>query len=457
MLLTSPVVVVWEWLNGLGRWRPYSPALSHYIEAMLEASPRVSSVLLGRVDEKLVSCVLDLQTMRQFRQDTGAVHPVQRRYYDPSSAPGKGVVWEWESDGGVWTPYDMEIIVFIQCAFEKQQSWIDLSSIGFCYIIDFTTMLQINHQTRQKRRLRWRQDLVYPLLTGSWPKLQSWLASPGIPSKPAPKQPCTCPQCLLVKNVMGSISPTTEAAVKGVSPTGPRHRSVAGIKTLVNDVVPAQSAQTIRSRKQTVVNQVNKEQATSVPAQTVVTTVTNPMEIKYKKSQNNRKSLSHNHLHCIAMAQSKALIAAGVPTLPVKKLNGSSPVNPALAGISGILMSAAGLPVCLIRPSKIILQPPVKSEINPIPDISSISCKTSKKQSRKSRKPEEIVKKYLQKVQSPLEENCSISMVKKATLYSEARTGEEAKLLRPCTTVARKSHPQGVQLRIHGKTSDISS
>ncbi|TMS02349.1 E3 ubiquitin-protein ligase DTX4 [Larimichthys crocea] len=79
--------------------------------------------------------------------------------------------------------------------------------------------------------------------------------------------------------------------------------------------------------------------------------------------------LSRPALQRIAMAQSRALIASGVPTVPVKNLNGSSPVHPALAGITGILMSAAGLPVCLTRPPKLVLHPPPvsKSDIKPVP------------------------------------------------------------------------------------------
>lgn len=99
-----------------------------------------------------------------------------------------------------------------------------------------------------------------------------------------------------------------------------------------------------------------------------------------------------------------------VPTVPVKNLNGSSPVNPALAGedgptrevcgghlhslmlscppppgITGILMSAAGLPVCLTRPPKLVLHPPPvsKSEIQSIPGISHTCRKTTKKQAKK--------------------------------------------------------------------------
>ncbi|CAL9700945.1 unnamed protein product [Knipowitschia caucasica] len=101
-----------------------------------------------------------------------------------------------------------------------------------------------------------------------------------------------------------------------------------------------------------------------------------------------------------------------VPTVPVKNLNGSSPVHPALAGITGILMSAAALPVCLTRPPKLVLHPPPvsKSDIKPVPGFGHCCRKTTKKQTRKGKTPEEVVKKYLQKVKSPPEEDCTICM-----------------------------------------------
>lgn len=71
MLLAS-AVVVWEWLNEHGRWRPYSPAVSHHIEAVARAGPRAGgSVVLGQADSRLAPYIIDLQSMHQFRQDTG--------------------------------------------------------------------------------------------------------------------------------------------------------------------------------------------------------------------------------------------------------------------------------------------------------------------------------------------------------------------------------------------------
>ncbi|NWW31674.1 DTX4 ligase, partial [Panurus biarmicus] len=288
------------------------------------------------------------------------IRPVRRSYYDPSSAPGKGVVWEWENDSGTWTPYDMDVGITIQRAYEKQHPWVDLSAIGFCYVIDFATMGQINRQTQRKRRVRRRLDMVYPLVSGTLPKSQSWPASPGAAAAP-PVPACTCPQCLLVMSVKATAGPGTA---------------------------------TLQPRKA----------APAPPAP--------PSVGSGKGSRPSLGTLNRSHLQRLAIAQSRVLIASGVPTVPVKNLTGSSPVNPALAGITGILMSAAGLPVCLTRPPKLVLHPPPvsKSEIQSIPGISHSCRKTTKKQARKGKTPEEVLKKYLQKVRHPPDEDCTICM-----------------------------------------------
>lgn len=63
-------VVVWEWMNEHGRWRPYSAAVCHHIENVLKGDAR-GTVVLGQVDDQLSPYVIDLQSMHQFRQDTG--------------------------------------------------------------------------------------------------------------------------------------------------------------------------------------------------------------------------------------------------------------------------------------------------------------------------------------------------------------------------------------------------
>lgn len=64
-----------------------------------------------------------------------------------------------------------------------------------------------------------------------------------------------------------------------------------------------------------------------------------------------------------------------------------------ISGITGILMSAAALPVCLTRPPKLVLHPPPvsKSDIKPVPGFGHCCRKTTKKQARKGKHTKEFV------------------------------------------------------------------
>uniref|UniRef100_A0A8C2VKQ8 E3 ubiquitin-protein ligase n=1 Tax=Chinchilla lanigera TaxID=34839 RepID=A0A8C2VKQ8_CHILA len=337
-------VVVWEWLNEHSRWRPYTATVCHHIESVLKEDAR-GSVVLGQVDAQLVPYIIDLQSMHQFRQDTGTMRPVRRNFYDPSSAPGKGIVWEWENDGGAWTAYDMDICITIQNAYEKQHPWLDLSSLGFCYLIYFNSMSQMNRQTRRRRRLRRRLDLAYPLTVGSIPKSQSW------PVGASSGQPCSCQQCVLVNS--------TRAASNAILASQRRKAPTPGQNNL-NRPGPQRTAASVGAR---------------------------------------------------------ASIPPGVPALPVKNLNGTGPVHPALAGMTGILLCAAGLPVCLTRAPKPILHPPPvsKSDVKPVPGVPGVCRKTKKKHLKKSKNPEDVVRRYMQKVKNPPDEDCTICMERLVT------------------------------------------
>ncbi|XP_042328661.1 E3 ubiquitin-protein ligase DTX4 isoform X2 [Sceloporus undulatus] len=317
----------------------------------------------------------------------------------------------------------MEVAITIQHAYEKQHPWIDLTSIGFCYIIDFSTMGQINRQTQRKRRVRRRLDMVYPLVTGTLPKSQSWPASPGVASTP-PAPACTCPQCLLVMSIKAAVaagsnggSGATVSQQQPHQPQPPPRKAISlsgssKLPTPASVHKPQDGTATMRSSLKTLASQVSRRQAASTPALTTTNSPASPPGANGKVTRASLNTLNRTNLQRLAIAQSRVLIASGVPTVPVKNLNGSSPVNPALAGITGILMSAAGLPVCLTRPPKLVLHPPPvsKSEIKPIPGISSTCRKTTKKQAKKGKTPEEVLKKYLQKVRHPPDEDCTICM-----------------------------------------------
>ncbi|XP_076584707.1 E3 ubiquitin-protein ligase DTX4-like isoform X1 [Chaetodon auriga] len=546
MLLAS-AVVVWEWLNEHGRWRPYSPAVSHQIEAAIRSSdPRGGSVVLGQVDSRLSPYIIDLQSMHQFRQDTGTIRPVRRSFYDPGSAPGQGWQWEWENDAGTWTPYDMEVAIAIENAHNRQQPCLDLTPLGFCYLIDFKNMTQVNRQSQRCRRIQRRADMAYPLVSGPLPVpkgggvgagggltgallgvgvsgtslgIGSSLYPNGVLPATGLGQPCSCQQCMLVLSVKTNTGGAGGGGVGvGIQTLGRRsltmQRPKNSVPTISKPLSPSKSATLGRGQQQNSNSNSNYYQTLphglaiskntasprknaqlfaqslaaltagtsslgisssfnrppppslpppqpptsnpnlnppsvpakhssssaneSVPTATLISPANSvttppspvpspsPLVMKPQRTPSSAATVCHAPLpqrsslaglsrpalQRIAMAQSRALIASGVPTVPVKNLNGSSPVHPALAGITGILMSAAALPVCLTRPPKLVLHPPPvsKSDIKPVPGFGHCCRKTTKKQARKGKTPEEVVKKYLQKVKSPPEEDCTICM-----------------------------------------------
>ncbi|XP_026072838.1 E3 ubiquitin-protein ligase DTX1 [Carassius auratus] len=407
-------VVVWEWLNEHGRWRPYSAAVCHHIENILKGDAR-GTVILGQVDPQLTPYVIDLQSMHQFRQDTGTMRPVQRNFYDPSSAPGKGIVWEWENDCGSWTLYDMELCVSIQNAYEKQHPWLDLSSLGFSYLVDFDGMSQTNRQSQRKRRIRRRMDLAYPLIAGSIPKSQSW------PVGTSSGTPCTCQQCLLVNS--------TRAASNAILALQQR-RKLYGTEGGATAAVVRQSntfagtslwspTTTVAKRHHNNISlggggggklDMNGVKFPCTPA--IMTLPSN-----HALTINGQNNLNRPGMQRITGTASRGSVPPGVPALPVKNLTGSGPVHPALAGMTGILMCAAGFPVCLTRAPKPILHPPPvsKSDLKPVPGINSIRRKTKKKHLRKGKKPEDVVRRYTEKIKMAPDEDCTICMERLAT------------------------------------------
>uniref|UniRef100_A0A8C4ZND2 E3 ubiquitin-protein ligase n=1 Tax=Gadus morhua TaxID=8049 RepID=A0A8C4ZND2_GADMO len=387
-------VVVWEWLNEHGRWRPYSAAVCHHVENVLKGDAR-GTVVLGQVDGQLTPYVIDLQSMHQFRQDTGTMRPVQRNFYEPSSAPGKGVVWEWENDSGSWTPYDMEICVTIQNAYEKQHPWLDLTSLGFGYLIDFGSMVQTNRQSQRTRRLRRRMDLAHPLIMGSIPKSQSW------PVGASSGQPCSCQQCILVNS--------TRVASNAILASQRRklHGAVGGAAS--NAGGPAAGGLALTTVRQS--NTFSTLSRANFPCNPVMPGLT-PAHGHHALTVNGQNNLNRPGTQRASVGAARGAIPPGVPALPVKNLTGSGPVHPALAGMTGILLCAAGLPVCLTRAPKPVLHPPPinKGDMRPVPGVNGTRRKTKKKHLRRGKNPEDVVRRYTEKIKVVPDEDCTICM-----------------------------------------------
>lgn len=62
-------VIVWEWMNEFGRWRPYEPNVTQFIENSYQTNS--NQVNLGAADSALSSYSIDFITTCQIRLGTG--------------------------------------------------------------------------------------------------------------------------------------------------------------------------------------------------------------------------------------------------------------------------------------------------------------------------------------------------------------------------------------------------
>ncbi|XP_041742254.1 probable E3 ubiquitin-protein ligase DTX2 isoform X2 [Coregonus clupeaformis] len=186
---SQPMVVVWEWQDDLGFWRPYSGQVSGYIEQCFSSprghrggGPGSTSIGLGQSDPSLSPYLIDIPSLKQFRQDTGKTRSVRRQLFAQSSGLGSGVYWEWANDEGGWTPYETRTSILLEHSYQARQATADMASHGYNYIVDLTVLAQVNKATGYRRQVRRQGNLPYPLASGA----------SVIHSGPA----CSCHQCL---------------------------------------------------------------------------------------------------------------------------------------------------------------------------------------------------------------------------------------------------------------------
>ncbi|XP_075296415.1 putative E3 ubiquitin-protein ligase DTX2 isoform X2 [Opisthocomus hoazin] len=366
----STAVAVWEWQDEFGRWRPYRGNVCSYIEQVFQASQQkgrrsgsglVSSIPLGHADPVLAPYVIDIPSLTQFRQDTGTMRAVRRHLFPGDSAAGQGIVWEWQNDEGGWSPYEMNVCVFLEQSRATNHQRVDLGPLGYNYEVDFVAQVQTNKTTRFRRSVQRRLDAPYPVSTSPAP------LHPGVA--------CSCQQCWLNSGT-GPITTRYRHSMTNFPNSSTTHQ-VSGRTASVS----SSSVSFVPYNKPTLSG------ARSTPRLNVQSTWALP------QPGGPSTGLSASN-------------GVSAPNLPVR-MPKASKVTQALAGMTAILMSAAGLPVHLT------CVPQAASTHKATKKHSSV--KEGRKVSKKATptEPEAVVKKYLEELKgSPADEDCIICMEK---------------------------------------------
>lgn len=109
---------------------------------------------------------------------------MRRSLFAQSSGLGSGVYWEWLNDEGGWTPYETRTSILLEHSYQARQGTADLGPHGYNYIVDLTSLAQVNKASGFRRQVRRQCNLPYPL------------ASSGPPAIPSSGVACSCQQCL---------------------------------------------------------------------------------------------------------------------------------------------------------------------------------------------------------------------------------------------------------------------
>ncbi|XP_023609254.1 probable E3 ubiquitin-protein ligase DTX2 isoform X7 [Myotis lucifugus] len=394
---TSPVaVVVWEWQDEMGIWHPYSATVCNYIEQQFvqQKGQRFGlgslahSIPLGQADPSLAPYIIDLPSWTQFRQDTGTMRAVRRHLFSQLSAPGRGIVWEWLNDDGSWTAYEASICDYLEQQVARGNQLVDLAPLGYNYIVNYATHIQTNKVSNYCRSVRRQAGPPYPVTTIIAPPGHTGVA-------------CSCHQCL---------------NSGGTGPVSGRYRhSMTSLPAYPTPQTPQRTAVIFGAHQAFApYNKPSLSGARSAPR----LNTTNPWGGVLPSLGNQPfycSSLSHLGPQRQPPGSSTASGAsASMPTGPVSN-PGSIPttvpvqmpkpsrVQQALAGMTSILMSAIGLPVCLSRAPQ-----PASPPASCLASKSHSSVKRLRKMSMKGGtskpEPEQVVRNYTEELKTAPDE-----------------------------------------------------
>ncbi|KAK1344917.1 hypothetical protein QTO34_013621 [Cnephaeus nilssonii] len=397
----SPVaVVVWEWQDEMGTWHPYSATVCNFIEQQFvqQKGQRFGlgslahSIPLGQADPSLAPYIIDLPSWTQFRQDTGTMRAVRRHLFSQLSAPGRGIVWEWLNDDGSWTAYEASICDYLEQQVARGNQLVDLAPLGYNYIVNYATHIQTNKASNYCRSVRRQAGPPYPVTT--------IIAPPGHMGVA-----CSCHQCL---------------NSGGTGPVSGRYRhSMTSLPAYPTPQTPQRTAVIFGAHQAFApYNKPSLSGARSAPR----LNTTNPWSGVLPSLGNQPfycSSLSHLGPQRQPPGSSTASGASAsmpsgpgsnpgsIPTTVPVQMPKPSRVQQALAGMTSVLMSAIGLPVCLSRAHQ-----PASPPASCLASKSHSSVKRLRKMRDSKARAEQVIRNYTEELKTAPDEDCIICMEK---------------------------------------------
>ncbi|KAK7925253.1 hypothetical protein WMY93_007563 [Mugilogobius chulae] len=495
-LHSQPMVVVWEWQDDQGYWRPYSGQVCAYIEHCV--SPRgqrlagagLTNICLGHSDPSLAQYLIDIQGLKQFRQDTGKTRSVRRSLFAQSSGLGSGVYWEWANDEGTWTPYETRTSILLEHSYQARQGTADLGSHGYNYIVDLTSLTQVNKSTGFRRQVRRQCSLPYPLVSSGLSSGVHTGVSSGVSALSSGTSGLSSGASALSSGTSGLSFGHSTGISSGLS-TGLSSGLSTGLSSGLSTGLSSGASGTSAPG--------NPSSLACSCQQCLSHSTTRPMSSRSRHSfssgnltrpslqSSGRATVSHptsvyspyprRPLSVGSVSWGSPWLpptAAAHPSLPHPSsssngmsvpsvsvhLNGSTSVSSALAGMASILMSAVGLGVHFhsaalpqqpLQPPP-VLQPPAPFSV-PVPALpqapaqapacrpsqphTSSSVRSTKRQLRRAciPRPEEVIQRYMEVVVGVPDEDCIICMdqLSSPSTYESPSKEDRCPLIEPDT------------------------
>nr|XP_055148724.1 probable E3 ubiquitin-protein ligase DTX2 isoform X4 [Symphalangus syndactylus]XP_055148725.1 probable E3 ubiquitin-protein ligase DTX2 isoform X4 [Symphalangus syndactylus] len=371
---------------------------------------------------------------------------VRRHLFPQHSAPGRGVVWEWLSDDGSWTAYEASICDYLEQQVAKGNQLVDLAPLGYNYTVNYATHTQTNKTSSFCRSVRRQAGPPYPVTTIIAPPGHTGIACSchqclsgsgtgpvsgryrhsmtNLPAYPAPQHPPH--RTAFVFGTHQAFAPYNKPSLSGAR-SAPRLNTTnpwgAAPPSLGSQPLYRFSLSHLGPQHLPPGSSTSSAVSASLPSGPLSSPGSVPatVPVQMPKPSRVQQALAETGSHYVAQAglelpgsshlHASASQSTGIPVMSCHAQLRLFSNFWKVRGMTSVLMSAIGLPVCLSRAPQ-----PTSLPASRLASKSHSSVKRLRKMSVKGAtpkpEPEQVIKNYTEELKVPPDEDCIICMEK---------------------------------------------